>query len=95
MYVSSSWKITTPTNNESPDQGLYEEDLLKEVEKLPPSTRQVFKLYAIEGYNHAEIGQQMGISEGTSKWHLSNARQILKACLSTKEYKHESKQQIK
>jgi RNA polymerase sigma factor (sigma-70 family) len=54
------------------------EALLKLVRQLPPGTQAVFNLYAIEGYNHREIGELMGISEGTSKWHLSEARKQLK-----------------
>lgn len=64
---------------ESADQHLYYDDLIVEINRLPPASAEVFKLYCIEGYNHAEIGALMGISEGTSKWHLSNARKILKA----------------
>lgn len=54
------------------------EVLLKEVSQLPPATRVVFNLYAIDGFNHREIAEKIKISEGTSKWHLSNARKILK-----------------
>ena len=61
---------------------LYFDDILKIVETLPPTTRSVFKLYAIDGYNHAEIAEQLNISVGTSKWHLSAAREKLKALIS-------------
>jgi len=37
----------------------------------------VFNLYAIEGYSHKEIGEMLGITEGTSKSNLSRARDIL------------------
>jgi len=57
---------------------LYVEDLIELVERLPPATQKVFKLYAIEGYKHHEIADQMSISVGTSKWHLSAARTKLK-----------------
>jgi RNA polymerase sigma factor (sigma-70 family) len=57
---------------------LYYEDIIKLVDMLPDASRRVFWLYAIEGYAHAEIADQLKISEGTSKWHLSNARQKLK-----------------
>jgi RNA polymerase sigma factor (sigma-70 family) len=57
---------------------LYFEDILKLVETLPPATREVFRLYAIDGYNHNEIAEQLSISVGTSKWHLSTAREKLK-----------------
>ena len=52
-------------------------DLLALVRSLPPSTGAVFNLYVIEGYSHKEIGGLLGISEGTSKWHLSEARKQL------------------
>jgi RNA polymerase sigma-70 factor (ECF subfamily) len=38
-------------------------------------------MYAIQGYAHKEISEQLEISEGTSKWHLSNAREQLKVLL--------------
>lgn len=57
---------------------MYAEDILGMVNELPPSTKQVFQLYAIEGYAHKEIAEKLGISEGTSKWHLSAARKTLK-----------------
>jgi len=57
---------------------LFAEDLLRIVDTLPPSTQKVFRLYAIDGYTHVEISKQLEISVGTSKWHLSNARKILK-----------------
>jgi RNA polymerase sigma-70 factor (ECF subfamily) len=52
-------------------------ELLELIRELPPATQAVFNLYVTEGYNHKEIGKLMGISEGTSKWHLSEARKIL------------------
>lgn len=56
---------------------LSAEDLLRLVQELTPKYRMVFNLYAIEGYNHKEIAEMMGISEGTSKSNLSRARLIL------------------
>lgn len=53
-------------------------EILALVRSLPPATAAVFNLYAIEGYAHKEIAQALGISEGTSKWHLSEARKALK-----------------
>jgi len=45
--------------------------------KIPDGYRTVFNLYAIEGYNHKEIGKMLGISEGTSKSQLARARATL------------------
>lgn len=63
----------------------FEEDILQIVRQLPSTSQEVFKLYAIEGYTHQEIGLQLGISEGTSKWHLSTARQKLRDLLQLTE----------
>ena len=52
-------------------------ELLEQVRRLTPATQAVFNLYAIEGYSHKEIAQLLSISEGTSKWHLSEARKNL------------------
>ncbi|GAB2949850.1 RNA polymerase sigma factor [Hymenobacter coalescens] len=57
------------------------EELLKMVQDLAPRYRMVFNLFAIEGYGHKEIGEMLGISEGTSKSQYSRARAILKAKL--------------
>lgn len=53
------------------------EDLLEVVKELTPQYRLVFNLYAIEGYSHKEIAEELGISEGTSKSNLSRARSLL------------------
>lgn len=59
------------------DESLYYDDLIKLINKLPEKHMRVFQLYAIEGFLHREIGEQMSISENTSKWYLSEARKIL------------------
>lgn len=66
---------------ESSHEVFYEEDILKAVQTLPPVSQEVFRLYAIEGYSHAEIAESLQMSEGTSKWHLSTARQKLRELL--------------
>lgn len=60
----------------------YEADILTAVQTLPPTSREVFRLYAIEGYSHAEIAAKLNMSVGTSKWHLSTARQKLRELIS-------------
>lgn len=59
--------------------------LLQLIRQLPPATQAVFNLYVMEGYNHAEIGQLLAISEGTSKWHLSEARKRLQQMIRSQE----------
>jgi RNA polymerase sigma factor (sigma-70 family) len=73
-----------PIDNPVLDQ-LAVEDILALVQRLPTATRSVFSLYVLEGYKHHEIGTLLGIDEGTSKWHLSRARQMLQKMLETQE----------
>lgn len=65
------------------------ENLLLLISTLPEISQKVFNLYVIDGYNHREIGDLLGISEGTSKWHLSTARKILKEKLEKMENTHQ------
>jgi len=57
-------------------------EIMNLVKRLPPATHAVFVLYAVEGYNHREIAERLQISEGTSKWHLSEARKTLQKQIS-------------
>ena len=65
---------------------LEAEDFLRIVGQLPPSSRTVFNLFAIDGYSHKEISKELKISEGTSKWHLSNARKKLMQIIKSENY---------
>jgi RNA polymerase sigma factor (sigma-70 family) len=60
---------------------LQAEDLLKMIGELPAGYRVVFNMYAIDGYSHKEIAEQLGISENTSKSQLSRARTYLQKVL--------------
>jgi RNA polymerase sigma-70 factor (ECF subfamily) len=53
------------------------EDIINWMRELPKNTGLVFNLFAIEGYRHDEIAQYLGISVGTSKWHVNEARRQL------------------
>lgn len=57
--------------------GLYQKELLGMVQALPPVYRIVFNLYVFEGLKHREIANQLGISEGTSKSNLYDAKRLL------------------
>lgn len=58
------------------------QELIALVNELPSKAAMVLKLYAIEGYNHKEIAEQLDITEGTSKSQLHRARTLLKELLS-------------
>lgn len=53
------------------------EEILNLIKSLPPASQNVFNLFVIDGYSHKEIAGKMKISEGTSKWHLAEARKLL------------------
>jgi len=78
--------------NDHFDISLFEEELMQEidlpeslsineildmVQKLPIGYRTVFNLYAIEGFNHQEIAEMLGVSVNTSKTQLFKARKLL------------------
>lgn len=69
---------------------LEAEDLLTMIEELPTGYRIVFNLYAIDGYSHKEIADQLGISENTSKSQLSRARVYLQRKINGTQLEHES-----
>ena len=65
---------------------LEAEDLIKMIAELPTGYRIVFNLYAIDGYTHKEIAEQLGISENTSKSQLSRARTYLQRLLAENDW---------
>lgn len=65
--------------------GYQLDDLLKMIHKLPDGCRVIFNLYAIEGYSHKEIGEQLRISEGTSKSQYARAKSLLRDMLNKDE----------
>lgn len=65
----------------SAESNLGVKELRSMLSNLPDVTEKVFNLYAIDGYKHREIADLLNISEGTSKWHVSDARKKLKRML--------------
>ncbi len=53
------------------------EEILNFLKQIPQTAATVFNLYVMEGYNHKEIAKLLHISDGTSKWHLSEAKKQL------------------
>ena len=53
-------------------------EVMAMIQQLPPATRTVFNLFVFDGFSHAEIAQQLGITENTSAWHVNAARTRLK-----------------
>jgi RNA polymerase sigma factor (sigma-70 family) len=74
--------------NENADEipGISIEHVQRAMEKLPEGYRVIFSLYLLEGYDHAEISQIMGISEATSKSQFSRAKQRIKEIIINQQH---------
>ena len=70
--------LPAPPDNVDPD---LRAKLRAAIENLPAGSRASVILHDIEGYTHAEIGEMLGIAEGTSKARLFDARNRLKKAL--------------
>ncbi len=68
--------------SEDEEEIIYDTDkIFKGIEQLPDGYRIVLTLYLLEGYDHTEISQIMGISESTSKSQYSRAKEKLRNIL--------------
>jgi RNA polymerase sigma factor (sigma-70 family) len=61
--------------------GIHFSQLLEMIQTLPHGCQIVFNLFAIEGFSHKEIAEQLGISEGTSKSQFARAKSLMQAKL--------------
>lgn len=61
------------------------QEILKLISKMPDGYRMVFNMYAIEGFSHKEIAEELSISIGTSKSQYSRARTYLQKMLAAQE----------
>jgi RNA polymerase sigma-70 factor (ECF subfamily) len=85
LGITHAQGVSTSSSDALSDLSVQE--ILKLVQGLAPSYRMVFNLYIIEGYKHREIGEKLGITEGTSRATLATARHKLqKAIISTQKY---------
>lgn len=85
-------EVNPAVNYDTADKNLEAEDLLQMIQELPQGYQTIFNLYAIEGYSHKEIAEQLDISVNTSKSQLSRARVFLQKKLAENERYLESKQ---
>ncbi|MFZ5971854.1 MAG: RNA polymerase sigma factor [Bacteroidota bacterium] len=84
--------ITLPEKEDISLSGFHLAELIAMVQSLPDGCRVVFNMFAVEGYSHKEIGELLGISEGTSKSQYNRAKTLLKAKLEKeKTYAREAK----
>jgi RNA polymerase sigma-70 factor (ECF subfamily) len=63
--------------------GVSRIDLERAIQSLPQGSRAAFLLHDVEGFDHTEVGQILGVAEGTSK------SQVHKARLRIREFLHQ------
>jgi RNA polymerase sigma-70 factor, ECF subfamily len=72
---------STSSPEQDTGRSLLRAELTAALGQLTETQRQVVLLHDLEGFKHREIGEQIGISEGASRFHLSTARAALRAIL--------------
>jgi RNA polymerase sigma-70 factor (ECF subfamily) len=78
IHVASYYDYAVISQEDNGLQKLETQELRTMLSLLPEVTQKVFNLFAIDGFKHKEISEKLSISEGTSKWHVSDARHRLK-----------------
>jgi RNA polymerase sigma-70 factor (ECF subfamily) len=64
-------------NDHHPELRMEAKELADLIRQLPPGYQTIFNLYAVEGFNHVEIGKILGIQESTSRSQYARARALL------------------
>ena|SRR5690606_5052695 len=75
MYFTENY--LHPVTDQDPVVRIDAKDLAHLIRQLPPGYQVIFNLHAVEGYSHVEIGEMLGISDGTSRSQYSRARNLL------------------
>lgn len=66
-----------PVTTENPEIKLDTKELASLIQQLPTGYQTIFNLHAVEGYTHVEIGELLGITDGTSRSQYARARALL------------------
>lgn len=66
-----------PVTNDDPNVRIAAKELADLIRQLPQGYQVIFNLHAVEGYSHVEIGEMLGISDGTSRSQYARARNLL------------------
>ena len=65
------------SSDHHPEVKMQAKELADLIRQLPPGYQTIFNLYAVEGFNHVEIGKILGIQESTSRSQYARARNLL------------------
>ena len=83
VYTDSIPEVDLDNDSNVDNTHLDVKRIHKAMEILPEGYRIVFSLYLIEGYDHSEIAQILGITESTSKSQFSRAKQKIKEIINS------------
>jgi RNA polymerase sigma-70 factor (ECF subfamily) len=75
MYFTEEY--LHPVTDDDPVVKIQAKELADLIRQLPHGYQVIFNLHAVEGYSHVEIGELLGISDGTSRSQYSRARNLL------------------
>jgi RNA polymerase sigma factor (sigma-70 family) len=75
MYFTEEY--LHPVTTDEPVVRIQAKELADLIRQLPPGYQVIFNLHAVEGYSHVEIGEMLGISDGTSRSQYARARNLL------------------
>ena len=78
LSIEDPESIGAESVRETPD---IQVDLERAIAGLPEGARLAFVLHEIEGFQHREIAEQLGVTTGTVKAQLHRARQLLMKAL--------------
>ena len=84
--------VLHPVTDGNPEVRLNTKELAALIQQLPTGYQTIFNLHAVEGYSHVEIGELLGISDGTSRSQYARARALLITWI--KKYHTDSKMQF-
>lgn len=63
------------------DEKIGYDEIISLLDQIPEGSKKVFNLYVIEGYKHDEIAEMLDFTVSNSKWHLANARKLMKSLI--------------
>lgn len=69
--------VLHPVSLEDPVIQIEAKELAALIRQLPTGYQTIFNLHAVEGYSHVEIGEMLGIADGTSRSQYARARALL------------------
>lgn len=87
-------EIVSENSTNEGEMSLSYQEIMELLKTIPPISAHVFTLYVIDGYSHKEIGELLEITDGTSKWHLSTARKLLRERLAMTDSRNSKQYQI-